>query len=69
MRRRTGRPTIGSGPANVESVRFDLELHSALARRAERDHEARASVIRKALRLTLRSAGREIIAACAARHF
>jgi hypothetical protein len=49
-RRRVGRPTIGSGPASVESVRLDPELRSALARRAERDHEATSSVIRKALR-------------------
>lgn len=50
LARRVGRPAIGSGPASVESVRLDPELRSALARRAERDHEARASVIRKALR-------------------
>jgi hypothetical protein len=50
LRRRVGRPTIGSGPASVESVRLDPELRSALARRAERDHEATSSVIRKALR-------------------
>ena len=50
LRRRVGRPTIGSGPASVESVRLDPELRSALAQRAERDHEAASSVIRKALR-------------------
>jgi hypothetical protein len=50
LRRRVGRPTIGSRPAKVESVRLDPELRSALAERAERDDEARASVIRKALR-------------------
>jgi hypothetical protein len=50
LRRRVGRPTIGSGPASVESVRLDPELRSALARRAERDHEGTSSVIRKALR-------------------
>lgn len=50
LRRRGGRPTIGSGPAGVESVRLDPELRSALASRAERDHEATSSVIRKALR-------------------
>ena len=55
LRRRRGRPTIGSGPAGVESVRLDPELRSALARRAERDHEARASVIRKALRQYLKA--------------
>jgi hypothetical protein len=50
MRRRPGRPTIGSGPASVESVRLDPELRQALAQRAQRDHEATSSVIRKALR-------------------
>jgi hypothetical protein len=48
--RRRGRPTIGSGPATVESVRLDPELRSALAQRAQHDHEATSSVIRKALR-------------------
>ena len=50
LRRRVGRPTIGSGPASVESVRLDPELRSALARRAERDDEGTSAVIRKALR-------------------
>jgi hypothetical protein len=50
LRRRGGRPPIGSAPASVESVRLDPELHQALARRAERDHETTSSVIRKALR-------------------
>jgi hypothetical protein len=50
LRRRVGRPTIGSGPASVESVRLDPELRSALAQRAERDHEATSAVIRRALR-------------------
>lgn len=55
LRRRVGRPTIGSGPAGVESVRLDPELRLALARRAERDHEATSSVIRRALREYLRT--------------
>lgn len=50
LRRRGGRPTIGSGPASVESVRLDPELRRALAERAERDQESTSSVIRKALR-------------------
>ncbi len=50
LRRRVGRPTLGSGPAGVESVRLDPELRQALAQRAQRDHEATSSVIRKALR-------------------
>ena len=50
LRRRGGHPPIGSAAASVESVRLDPELRQALARRAERDHETRSSVIRKALR-------------------
>jgi hypothetical protein len=50
LRRRKGRPPIGSGPASVESVRLDPELQRALAERAERDHESTSAVIRKALR-------------------
>ena len=50
LRRRRGRPPMGSGPASVESVRLDPELRGALADRAKRDGEATSSVIRKALR-------------------
>ncbi len=50
LRRRGGRPPIGSAAASVESVRLDPELRVALARRAQRDKETTSSVIRKALR-------------------
>ena len=50
IRRRSGRPPIGSAAASVESVRLDPELRQALAKRAEQDHETTSSVIRKALR-------------------
>jgi hypothetical protein len=50
LRRRPGRPSIGSGPAQVESVRLDPELRQALERRAEKDHEGTSAVIRRALR-------------------
>lgn len=50
LKRRRGRPTIGSAPARVESVRLEPELREALDQRAKRDHEATSSVIRKALR-------------------
>jgi hypothetical protein len=50
LRRRGGRPPIGSAAASVESVRLDPELREALAERAERDHETTSAVIRKALR-------------------
>ena len=49
LRRRGGRPTIGSAAATVESVRLDPELRYALAERAERDHETPSAIIRKAL--------------------
>jgi len=55
LRRRGGRPPLGSGPASVESVRIDPELRRALAERAARDHESTSSVIRKALRSYLRA--------------
>ena len=50
MRRRGGRPPMGTAAATVESVRLDPELREALAERAHRDHETTSSVIRKALR-------------------
>jgi Ribbon-helix-helix protein, copG family len=50
LRRRGGRPPMGSAAASVESVRLDPELREALAQRARRDHETTSSVIRKALR-------------------
>lgn len=56
LRRRGGRPPIGSAAASVESVRLDPELRDALTRRAESDHETASSVIRKALREYLKAA-------------
>ncbi len=50
LRRRPGRPAIGSAPAGVESVRLEPELRDALGERAERDRETTSSIIRKALR-------------------
>lgn len=50
LRRRRGRPPIGSAPAAVESVRLEPELREALLRRAKEDKETASSVIRKALR-------------------
>lgn len=50
LRRRPGRPAIGSAPASVESVRLEPELRDALDERAQRDEETTSSVIRKALR-------------------
>lgn len=50
LRRRGGRPAMGSAPASVESVRLEPELREALIERARRDHETTSSVIRSALR-------------------
>lgn len=50
LRRRGGRPPLGSAAASVESVRLEPELRQALAERAAQDHETHSSVIRKALR-------------------
>lgn len=50
VRRRGGRPPIGSAAATVESVRLDPELRQALATRARRDRTTSSAVIRKALR-------------------
>jgi hypothetical protein len=50
LRRRGGRPPMGSAAAAVESVRLDPELREALTVRASRDHETTSAVIRKALR-------------------
>jgi hypothetical protein len=56
IRRRGGRPPIGSAAASVESVRLEPELRQALASRAEHDHETTSSVIRRALREYLKVA-------------
>lgn len=50
LRRRRGRPPIGSAPASVESVRLDPALRTALRKRADRDDETTSVVIRRALR-------------------
>jgi predicted transcriptional regulator len=50
LRRRPGRPTIGTAPARVESVRLDPDLHRAITLRAERDNETTSTIIRTALR-------------------
>ena len=51
LRSRTGgRPTMGSAPADVESVRLDPELKRALLLRAAKDKTSVSEVIRQALR-------------------
>lgn len=49
-KRRRGRPTIGSGPAEVVPVRIDPELRAAVAARAETDGTTTSEIIREALR-------------------
>jgi len=55
VRRRRGRPPIGSAAAQVESVRLDPELLEALVNRAHDDGESTSAVIRKALRQFLKA--------------
>ena len=53
LRRRGGRPPMGSGAASVESVRLDPELSEALRQRAEEEGRTSSDVIRAALRYYL----------------
>ena len=50
LRRRGGRPSMGSAPASVESVRLDPELSEALRERADREGRTNSDLIRDALR-------------------
>jgi predicted HicB family RNase H-like nuclease len=50
LRRRVGRPPMGSRASNVESVRLEPELREALVQRARQDHQTTSAVIRQALR-------------------
>ena len=54
-RGRRGRPSLGSGPATVESVRIDPELKEQLVERAAADGIPVSEVIRAALRAHLRT--------------
>lgn len=56
-RGKRGRPTLGSGPASVESVRLDPELKDALTSHAEAEGTSTSEVIREALREYLKAAG------------
>jgi hypothetical protein len=48
--RRRGRPSMGSGPADVVPVRLDPELREAVEARAREDETTTSHVIRQALR-------------------
>ena len=49
-KRRRGRPSIGSGPADVVPVRLDPELRDALQSRAVEENTTASDVIRRALK-------------------
>lgn len=50
LRRRGGRPAMGSAPASVESVRLDPELKRDLILRAAQDGISVSEAIRQAVR-------------------
>lgn len=54
LRRRPGRPAMGSGPAESLPVRLDPELRTALDARAEAEHTTASEVVREALRRYLK---------------
>lgn len=56
LRRRPGRPRMGSAPAEGLPVRFDPELRQAIEERAEADGVSAGEVVRRAVRDYLRSA-------------
>jgi hypothetical protein len=49
-RAKRGRPSLGSAPSTVESVRLDPELKERLARRAQEEGVPVSEIIREALR-------------------
>ncbi len=55
LRRRGGRPPMGSSAAAVESVRLEPELSQLLHDYAEREGRTHSDVIREALRKYLRA--------------
>jgi hypothetical protein len=55
-RGKRGRPTLGTSPASVESVRLDPELRRKLVERAEAEGMTTSELIRVALRRYLRAA-------------
>lgn len=50
LRRRPGRPAMGTGPAETLPVRLDPRLRRAVDDRAARDHTTVSEVVREALR-------------------
>jgi hypothetical protein len=54
LRRRPGRPAMGSGPADTFPVRLDPELRQALDDRAAADETSASDIVREALRSYLK---------------
>ena len=54
LRRRPGRPTMGSRPADSFPVRLDPNLRTALDRRAATDKTTPSDIVRDALRSYLK---------------
>ncbi len=54
LRRRPGRPAMGSGPAGTLPVRLDPELRRAVDDRAAIDHVTASDVVREAIRTYLK---------------
>lgn len=50
LKKRVGRPTMGSAAAEVFPVRLDPELRAAVEERAAAEHKNASEVIRDALR-------------------
>jgi hypothetical protein len=55
LRRRPGRPAMGSGPAEGLPIRFEPELRQALEQRAKADGVSAGEVVRRALRKYLKA--------------
>lgn len=55
LRRRPGRPAMGSGPADTLPVRLDPDLRKAVDARARADHTTASDVVREALRRYLKA--------------
>lgn len=53
LKRRPGRPTLGTAPADVFPVRLDPSLRAALEQRAESEHTTASDIVRTALRTYL----------------
>ncbi len=55
LRRRPGRPAMGSGPADTLPVRLDPDLRRAVNERAAAEHTTASDVVREALRRYLKA--------------